>query len=701
MSLLSMGLLLAQPGFAKSADLASASIAVKMSAFEMPAEYNCPLFSNSPYTDMLNSLDKMQDNLNQVFPQCENKANHVKLNETSDKLHKKVLEAQSFQKNGQTYKLSLSANTIVDLTRVLQQSLVSMSQAQTKACYRSEAQFRSVIFSINDTFQSLSPLILDIATQNPAIGQTLGPTLKILAGADAISKGLSLIEQIAKDSIQFDMTDKDNRINTVKNTCQFMKLYNRLTYLRLSRLGQVQSIHQKFQTEISEIQSKVRIANVNRSEALPAGSRKFPMFVAGNDSRVVGDRALVLFEKLKVSGPAEQSKIQKALSDFDDAKKDNFSEITQCQVIKTSLKSTSLQEFLVDLKDFSESAKINYNIETELDIIAEYQSELQKVIANGSRSLCTQFGQDWLRKVDQIFILGRQMGAQYEVQLVELNGEAYLIKQKKLAKDAEKLQAIESDYKNLKTMLNYASFESSEMEKRAKGMHKYLFAGPDKVVSECATRAKEEKCGVVDGVAGIAKAFYQEYRNQGPVYELVLNNEKYFNESYDKMNRAMIYLQRYEDQFLPAAIQAKKNSPVKKTFEEYFAAREKNAFAMDHMTTKFLVKGTSGHTQVCSQAKLVVSEYLKATDHMMSTYGMCEMIKNVMHEPDVSKKLKAYCMPISDREDSKLNQLRYRLAGRSDAPSKRPGTGVLYFNRSPKAFVDQVLVRMNELGCYN
>lgn len=702
LSLLWSGIALAQ-----SSEQASTSLAVKMAAFDMPAEYNCPLFSNSPYTDLLNSLDRMQTNLNSVFKTCESKTENLKINEVSNSLHKKVLEAQMQQQNGQTFKLDKTAASIVELTRNLQQGLVALSQAQTKACYRSESEFRNVIFSINDTFQSISPLILDIASQNPGIGQMLGPALKILAGADAISKGLSLIEQIAKDSVQFDMSDKDNRINTIKNTCQFMKLYNRLSYLRLSRLGQVQAIHNKYQTEISELNRKILYADYNRNSArstpVPAAAPPRMMAPAMGESTaaVQVESIETLFARLKASAISEQSKIQKILGDFEEAKSDNFAEITQCQLVKNSMQSYAMTKFIEDLENFADRSGSSQNLGSDLSVVAEYQKEIEAALNARDRKLCTGLGQDWLKKIDQLFLTARQMIAVYEQKLIERNGEAYLVHQKKLAKDMEKLKTAQSDYKNLKTMLIYAAFESSEVEKRAHGMHKYLFAGPDKVESECRNRSQENACNALEGTAGLAKAYYQEYRNQGPVYELILNNENHFERAHKRMFDAMNSLIKYADQFLPKSVQEGLKARDKKTFDENFILREKHVFELEHMTQEFIAKGSALHTQICSQSKLLVSEYLKATSHMMSTAGMCEMIKNVLSEPEVSPRLKAYCLPVKDNEESGLNKMRQKLVGQADETSKKSELQVIYFSRSPKAFVDQLIVKMKELECYN
>jgi hypothetical protein len=690
----------------RSPDLKSTSLAVKMTAFEMPPEYECPLFSNSPYSDMLTALDKMQENLNSVFPQCENKTANTKLNETSDLLHKKVLETQSLQETGQTFRLNQNAVSIVDLTRTLQQSLVSVSNIQTKACYRSEAQFRNVIFSINDTFQSLSPLILDLATKNPALSQTLGPALKIFAGADSISKGLSLIEQIAKDSVQFDMTDKDNRINTVKNTCQFMKLYNRLSYLRLSRLGQVQSIHTKFQSEINEMNQK--LSQVPKTERYAESSREvlpemsmprgaaFPMQLRGGNE---SGQEYFSMDDLKNTLPAQQGKIQMSLADFDQAKEDNFPEITRCQIVTSNLHSETMQRELRMIRRISSQYKLRGDdVLSEFDVIHAYQNDLDKAISSGDKKQCTLLGQDWLRKIDHLFVVGRQIIAAYEVQQLDLNGEDFVLKQKTLNKQTEKLKSVESDYNNLKTMLTYAAFESSEVEKRAKGMPKFLFAGPDKVVSECQNRSADNKCGLGEKIAGIAKSYYQEYRNQGPVYELLLNNENYFNDSIQKMKTAMKVIRNFEDQYYGKAMPSQAFSSAK-AYQDFIVGQDKHSLLMKHLNSTYLVKGSANHTSICTQAKVVVNEYLKATNHMMSTYGLCEMIKNVLKEPEVSAKLRNYCLPRSNDQDSNLNKLRYQLTGQF-SETERSEFYIKKFESSPKVFVDTLLERMDELGCY-
>ena len=95
----------------------STSIARKMSLFDMPEEYQCPLFSDSPYADVLGAIDQMQNQLNTVFPNCENKVNNDQISAKAGELRTKIFEAQKLQELGQSYKLNATTNSIIQLTQ--------------------------------------------------------------------------------------------------------------------------------------------------------------------------------------------------------------------------------------------------------------------------------------------------------------------------------------------------------------------------------------------------------------------------------------------------------------------------------------------------------------------------------------------------------------------------------------------------------
>jgi hypothetical protein len=338
-----------------SISTAKTSISQKMLLFEMPAEYNCPLFSNSPYMEVLAAVDKMQENFNATFPQCDTKAQNDKLIQKATELAQTVEEAKRLQESGQTFKLELTAEKMANAAQKIQEALAVTAQSQTKLCYRSNQQFRSSVFSINETFQGIAPVILDIVAKNPALGGKLGPAVKILAGADSLSKGLGFVEQIMNDSVMFNMEDPQNRVNTLKNTCQYMKLYRRLEYMRKLKLGQIQSVYSQFQSRITSINQNISEYRKKTSMTMTNVAAAPVTSNALEASEVVmQDPNDLLYASLRNLLPDELKKLQRAQFDLEQAAKDlKRPKVAQCEIVQTAKKSIVLKKTMEKLFTFS------------------------------------------------------------------------------------------------------------------------------------------------------------------------------------------------------------------------------------------------------------------------------------------------------------------------------------------------------------
>ena len=232
---------------------APTSISRKMTLAVVSKEYECPLFSNSPYNDLLVSLDNMQKNLNNIYSSCGANSVNQQLSQKSVELRKSIIQTKALSESGQAYQMSESVEDVVSISQEIQNLLISASDAENKVCFKPNQEFRSVVFSINETFQGIAPLILDIASKNPALAASMEGSLKVLAGVEHLSKGLGLIEKIANESVMFDMSIAENRTNTIKNVCQYMKLYRRMDYLRKSRFGKTQEIFSEYHSLLSNL----------------------------------------------------------------------------------------------------------------------------------------------------------------------------------------------------------------------------------------------------------------------------------------------------------------------------------------------------------------------------------------------------------------------------------------------------------------
>jgi hypothetical protein len=667
----------------------NSSIARKMTLFEMPEEYQCPLFSDSPYSDVLGAIDQMQSQLNTVFPNCENKANNDQISAKASDLRNKIFEAQKLQETGQSYKLNLTTNSIIQLTQQLQQSLSTIAQSQTKVCYRSNQQFRSVIFSMNETFQTLAPVVLDFVKNNPALAQTMGPTLKILAGADNISKGISMIEQIAKDSVMFDMSDKDNRMNTIKNVCQFMKLYRRVQYLRLSKIGQVQTVHNDFQKKLTLMNQNLE--KIKSQSAVAVQDTSFKGAAAMHFS-VSTDPTFDLYESLSKSLPSEIIKVQKALSDIESAKEQyNLPLISQCQTIVSIRKNQDLQNTLSNISEFSLSYGDSLDIERLTDSMKVYDQEFIQIQKNNDKKSCVELGQDWLRMANQIIFEARKLVSKYEISMSEINGEKFITEQKRISQKEKEIKNEKANYESLKTLINIAAFESAELEKRFKDMHRYLFKGPDfnEVKASCDPNDKNANCSM-----GTIKAAYQWYRNEGPIFELLKNDEQFFDLEYNKVNAALRDIMNFEYLMTQKEFAGKIPSG-----EKGFVQFMTQASTLSHLQTKFLAKNSPTYVQMCRQSNIAINSYMKATGYLASSESLCNMVYPALDaETNISNALLSYCQPTGG-SPSKIQRQIMKLVGQGPALNQSNDVYRNNFKYSMKSMVDKLIQKYEDLAC--
>jgi len=676
---------------------AKTSLSQKMVLFEVPKEYECPLFSNSPYVDMLDSLDKMQDQFNNIFPTCENKSLNDRLLQKSVLLRNAVFETKKLMESGQVYKLANRAKTMIESAYQVQQTLSIAARAQTSACYRSPQQFRNVVFSINETFQSISPIVIDIITKNPALASTLGPAVKVLSGADSISNGLSLIEQISKDSVMFDMTDKENRVNTLKNVCQYMKLYRRLEYMRLSRFGKIQTIFSEYQAKINELDENL-------------SSFKKQHNIQSNISTLQNlsseDPVHEIYVKLKTILPIELSRIQKAQGDIDMAQEEYKNpKISQCQIIKATLGSVTYKRTLEMILDFAKNFGSADEVFSLSEQISAYQQQFdrQQTIDD-----CVGLGQDILKITLNLVSESQKLILTYDQEIIAINGDKSKLKEKKVELKEKTKTNEEMNFANLKSLLSYASFESSEVEKRAKDMYKYFFSGPDVVKSNCELRSGDQACDWAESIAGWAKAKYQKIRNQGPVYELLLNDRDHFNYAMDAMVKARAVIAATEHQFLLKELGGQIGQGAA-AYQTYFRKSLQYQEKLPHMNLKFVKHGSVLHKNLCVSMRQVLDKYLIASTHLLGSQNLCQMIEPVLKEENISSQLKRYCLGsmknhMTEGEPSEIQKMVYQLVGVRSHKNVKDDLSpeslkIVTFERSPKALVDRLVKIYDDFKC--
>ena len=571
------------------------SFAVKMPSFAMKLDYDCPMFSNSPYEDAFEALNTMRTNLDGAFGKCEDENVGAYAMKTAEALQKAISDAQTYQSAGQNTNLALSAQQIVKLATGLQSSLTVLSQAKTRACYKDDTHYTNALFAINNAFQSFSPLLVGLVSQNNALAVALRPALKIFAGADAISKSLVMLEQIQRSAIQFRMSIPENRVNTIHNVCQFMKLYNRLTYLRMGREMGIAAVQKKLLEDISTKNRRVlelgqvrvpmanhRFINIkgaaldatdtatnttsppNLAEQFQNGLAQPPVEVVTTTTGVTKETttpgitfendvtisSIDLYNSIIPSIAELVRRVRMAVSTFNINSKDDIaSKTVQCQLAVSTLDSVALKQFKIRFSQFAKSINDTSDALLLMDSVDALDKEVKNAQAFGNNwDMCSQFARSAMQKISEFVSSATLVLNNYKMKINSSFGAEFAKEREKLAAAEQASAVAKANYENWKVLTDFVPFEASEVEKRSNNLHRFLFDGPEVVVNECRTRKTTDKpCGVQEEAAALFMASYEGLRNKGPIYELLRDDERAFEITYKELMRNIRIIQEFEE----------------------------------------------------------------------------------------------------------------------------------------------------------
>ncbi len=617
----------------------NSSSTLKMSVAQIPDEFECPLFSNSPYQDILTALDGLQTSIN-VFPKCgaSDKANEL-MSASSVDLRNKILAAQELQAKGETKKLGLSAEQILSGANRLQDLISKVSTEGD--CYKSQ-ESKNLIFSINDAFQSIAPLALDFAAQNPTLAPILSKSLPIVAGAKAVSKGLSVLESALKYVPTLDMSVSENRMAVIKNTCSFMKLYNKIEYLTLDRASRLEKINRDFDSKINAS----RIIKKNVIETLGM------MTLASNPT----DAEII---QIKDRSDKYQNLLVRATDELGAQSKN--SAIGSCSVIKTV---HSLKTAAGVLKDISRLAQIlqkEDQIAFKKTKLEEYEAVMSKAESLKDISTCAELGQEWLLAQKEALAELKAILSEYDNQ--NQGSVQQSVAKIKISREEKKTADLQANKAKLNIFADLSVFEPGELEKRMRGMPKYLFNGPD-------------------------GNWFSKLRKNGPVYDLLHDNEVSFEGAMDRYRKSVMTLLSFEyNKILNEMVAVKPHAGMARgdlALRKYNL--EGNSFK--HLSTQFAKPGSYEHRELCNKSKLAIKAYVEATDHLLSSEYLCKMIEPVLKEQEVSMWLRRYCQDSRGLVTSSDVKAGYKELARP-----------LFLKGGPKQQIEVIMQKYDKLEC--
>lgn len=584
------------------------SVGVGMRAAEVSSQFNCPLFSNSPYSDLMQSLDGLASAI-QLYPSC--KENHSFQNsiESGKSLREKLIALKESISKDKGQVPSQAIEEFLSNSAQLQESLLAAVQSG-QACYQNSDD-RKILFKINDVVQNIAPMALDFVTKLPSFNSSYLP---MVAGAGAVVQSITTLEKVLAESESLDVSSEErgagNRLALIKNTCQFMKMYNKIQLLELNRAEQARKISANFTSKMKPVE-KLRL--------------RLKEFVNKSLEEVSQESKDVAGAKVRTNS------LQQIFSNFGNEIGGGLSEEATCSAAKTFFRSLLDKGILENYRAVRMALVIDPNSELASNIkeadqkFAEFknQVELIKQTLDDSES-CAKLKKDFFDSVQfqlktteylvNYYIKSKPQEQKFFDSVVDLslkNADAKMISEEK--KQIEKFAEI-------------SVFEPSEVTKKIRGMHSYLFDGPETNLSFLKRL----------NIPGLREAG----NKKGPVFDFLQNNENQFESIMAEFDQNLRFIMKSEENYARAKVpRFSKQSDV----INYYDRLKKSETRLLTLNLKNFPKGTEKHKAICGQMKMAIRNFQRAKEMLASSYFMCEMIDPVLDEQKISWSLKNYC----------------------------------------------------------
>jgi len=228
-----------------------------MTVAAVPAEFSCPLFESNPFESIFRALDSMNQAI-QVIPECQApKGVMDDMTSNSQKIKNAVLQMQALQANPEliqtmdTKEIERIMNDAVIGTNNIANSLTN-NRIFSNKCGGKTTSSAKLLTSLNDVVNNLAPVALVIASVNPGIA--VATRLALLGGVVA-SGTISSFGEYMK-SRELDMNNPEIRKAILQNTCQFVKIYQKINFLRYRDEQALGEIRKNLNYSIKQYQAR-------------------------------------------------------------------------------------------------------------------------------------------------------------------------------------------------------------------------------------------------------------------------------------------------------------------------------------------------------------------------------------------------------------------------------------------------------------
>lgn len=615
---------------------------VVMKAADVSAQFQCPMFSTSPLSDIQNSLNSLKTALSVIStPECNNEtgaavmARGQKLLTVVQEIEKMQGEwatdfntpdkkpREIYEKRIQT--LNAKMKTAIEDAEGIAAFLQSKILKNPK-CIDQLSNPERIIFGVNDLIQGLSPLALQVAGSNPAFA----PALPYVFGATLVSSGVSALAKMADETKKLDIKSEVNEKALIQNTCQFIKVYRTVSYLQLSKDRRIEDLDADFNKDrrLYDLQhyfqsSELQNILIKRRESLDA-IRPFQDRFQENEEQLVS-----LEQELQADSSIAGLCALGKMATTGGMKIQNF----PTQVINDL-------EAVVNMygEDFTLSFQVTKLKDAQASLVQQMK-RMREVVRYDERE-CAASAQRWFNELKRGLATTEMLLSRIQSRIEEraLQNPIY----KTYSYEAGRARNHELNKVRLQKILE-------EMD-----------SNPQAAAVIERSRLTEKKNDII---RTLFSSDMFSFKADQPVKRWMMYKEDVFKDFRTKFQRQFALLVADQSYIAPRPL-LMSNGKTPRTGYEMNAAlieRSKDLAALKFLNFKLIKPGSSGHREVCPRLEVVLGLYNDAVDALGNIEYMCDMIRPVLYEPLVDRGLKNYCLDVQSFASEVYASARYKM----------------------------------------
>jgi hypothetical protein len=225
----------------------------------------CPLIANRPHLDLIQAIQNLSLQV-QPVQNCQNNADMKKMAELAEQmkaagsgLSASWTNPNSLLQDPQALiQFQGQVETIVNALNSIGQSLSNNSLVDSD-CGRQLMSGTGILQAIGDLSTSLAPFALLGASINPSWSVGVKVILG-LTGAGSLSKIISRMQ----DQENLKMENAENREAVIQNVCEFIRIAQRVRFLKLAQSGQIDQVTKELEGFKAETQSLLKEKSSSR-----------------------------------------------------------------------------------------------------------------------------------------------------------------------------------------------------------------------------------------------------------------------------------------------------------------------------------------------------------------------------------------------------------------------------------------------------